>query len=151
MRKLGMHTAVTAQAHQMEPLRARMAHGIEQDGILKEFAGGEHAVDARDVHVNHAAGADVEVPHFAVAHLSFGKSDEWARGVDQRVGKIAQQHVVSGLARGGDSVTFLGSRETPAIQNGENERAFRAVHYWWKAFRPAKRAASPNSSSMRRS
>ena len=40
----------------------------------------------------------------------------------QRIREIAQQHVVSRLARGRDGVAFDGRRETPAIENGQDQR-----------------------------
>jgi len=54
--------------------------------MLKEFSVLNHQVDARDIHVNDAAGADIEMADFAIAHLAFGQSDERTAGVDERVG-----------------------------------------------------------------
>ena len=65
--------------------------------ILLEFAGSDLRVDARDVHLHDAACADVQVAHFAVAHLPVGQSDEVVGGLNQRVGILAQQLVVGGL------------------------------------------------------
>ena len=146
-----MHAAIAAQAHQMQAMSLGVLHGREQDGILKEVAGSDHLVDARDVHVDDSAGADVQMPDFAVAHLALGQTDVTARGVHQGVRKFTQQHVVGRLARGGDRIAFRDGGVTPAIQDGEDERLLLAVHYWWNAFRPANFAASPSSSSMRRS
>ena len=75
MRQLRMHAAVAAQAHQVQAVPARVLHRFEQHRILEELARRDHQVDARDVHVDHAAGADVQVAHFAVAHLSFRQPD----------------------------------------------------------------------------
>ena len=38
-------------------------------------AAGDSLIDARDIHVHDAAGADIQVAHFAVAHLPFGQAD----------------------------------------------------------------------------
>ncbi len=117
-----MDAAVAAETHQVQPVTgAGVMHGGEQHGVRVELAVRDHVVDASDVHVDHAAGADVEMAHFAVAHLAIGQADVRARGVHQRVGEIAQQHVVSRLARGGDRVAFEGGRETPAVEDGEDE------------------------------
>ena len=69
-----MHAAVAQQAHQMQPVRARMLHGSQQDGIAEELTRRDHQVDARHIHMDDAARADVQMPHFAVAHLAFGQS-----------------------------------------------------------------------------
>ena len=79
-------------------------------------------VDAGDVHVHNAAGADVEVADFAVAHLSIGQADEMVGGLNQGVGKLAQQLVVSGLACQRDGVVGGFSAITPSVEDGENER-----------------------------
>ncbi len=91
-------------------------------GFFLEFAGSDHRVDARDVHLHDAAGADVEVADFAVAHLPVGQSDEVVGGLDQRVGKFAQQLVVGGLARERDGVVGGFGAIAPSIEDGENER-----------------------------
>ena len=51
MREQRMYAAIAAQAHQMQPVRTGMAHGIEQDRIAEEFSGGDHLIDTRHVHV----------------------------------------------------------------------------------------------------
>jgi hypothetical protein len=76
--ELGMHAPVAAEAHQMEPAAAwriraaRMLHRGQQDGVGEEFPIGDHDVDARHIHMDHAPRAHVQVPHLAVAHLAFG-------------------------------------------------------------------------------
>ncbi len=66
-----------------------------------------------------AAGADVEVADFAVAHLAFGKADGGAGGLDQGVGEFAQEFVVSGFAREGDGVALGFGAVAPAVEDGE--------------------------------
>ena len=56
--------------------------------MLEELAARDQRVDARDVHLHHAPRADVQVAHFAVAHLPIRQADEVLRRVDQRVGKL---------------------------------------------------------------
>src|SRR5258708_6897865 len=133
MSLLRMHTAVGEQAEQMEsPLaHARVLHRREQDGMREELAILDHQVDARDVHVNDAAGADVEMPDFAVAHLSFRKADERSAGMNERVGIFAQQPVVSGLARQRDCVGFGLGAVSPAVEDDEDERF--GTGHWWKS------------------
>ena len=86
----------------------------------EEFAVLDHQVDAGDVHVNDAAGADVEMPNFAVAHLPFGQADRRPAGLNQRVGIFAQQAVVVGLARERDGVGFGFGAVSPAVEDDED-------------------------------
>ncbi len=152
MRQQRMHAAVAAQSHQVQAMRFGVLHRREQHRILEEFARGDHPIDARDIHINDAAGADVQMAHFAVAHLAFGQADGAARRCGPACsGYSRSSMIVGGLARGGDRVAFRDGRKSPAVQDGQNERLLLAVHYWWNAFRPANFAASPSSSSMRRS
>jgi len=69
-----------------------------------------------------AAGADVEVADFTVAHLAFGEADGGAGGLDQGVGEFADEFVVSGFAREGDGVALGFGAEAPSIEDGEYER-----------------------------
>ncbi len=91
-------------------------------GFFLELAGGDQRVDARDVHLHNAAGADVQVADFAVAHLSVGQADKVIRGLNQRVGKLAQQLVVGGLARQRNGIVGGFGAIAPSIEDGENER-----------------------------
>ncbi len=75
-----------------------------------------------------AAGADVEVADLAVAHLAFGQADERAAGVDERVGILAQQAVVGGLAGECDGVGFGFGAVAPAVEDDEDQR-FRTCHF----------------------
>src|SRR4051812_48659047 len=70
---------------------ARVLHGGKQCCVAEEVAILDHEVDLGDVHVNDAAGADVEVSNFAVPHLTGGQTDIASAGVDESVGIIAQQ------------------------------------------------------------
>ena len=95
-----VHAAVGDQAEEMQlpSAFARALHGLHDGRVLLELAGRNLRVDARDVHLHNAAGADVQVAHFAVAHLPVRQADKVLGGADQRVGKLAQQLVVGGLA-----------------------------------------------------
>ncbi len=123
-----MDAAVATQAHEVQPVSASLLHEIEQHGVLKELAGGDHQIDARDVHVNDAARADIEVPHLAITHLAFGQSHRWTGGVDQGVRIFAQEGIVGWLSRGGDCVSLGGWGESPSIQNCQDKRLFAAQH-----------------------
>ena len=120
-----MHAAIGKQPAKMKlaTAAARVLHGLHQHGVAVEIAFFDHQVDLGDVHVNDAASADVQVPHFAVAHLSLRQADKASAGVDERVGILGEQAVIVGLARQGNGIGLGGRRVTPAIENDENKRA----------------------------
>ena len=101
-------------------MRLGVLHGTEQDWIIEKLARGDHFVEASDVHVDDTSGANVQVAHFAVAHLPFGKADGRAGRLHQRVRVLAQEGIVGGLARGGDGIALRGRGKTPAVENRQN-------------------------------
>ncbi len=123
-----MHAAVAEQAHQMQLPLASALHGGEQKLVLKKRAGAQGLVDARDVHVHHAARADIQMPDFAVSHLPFGQAHGRAGGVNQRVGIFREQPVVIGFARQGDGVALGLGAEAPAVEYGQNNRFWSLGH-----------------------
>ena len=116
-----MHAAVADQADQVQLASAAALHGFEKQRLAEKFAAGDELIDARDVHLHDAARADIQVAHFAIAHLSFGQSDEGTGGMDQRVGKFLEQAVVVGLAREGDGVALGFGAVAPAVEDGEHD------------------------------
>jgi len=82
-----------------------------KSGDLIELLVGDEEIDAGDVHVHDAAGADVEVADFAVAHLAFGEADGGAGGLDQGVGESAQEFVVSGLRARATALPLVSARK----------------------------------------
>ena len=116
--------AVGNQPEEMQLRHARLLQGFDDGRVREEFAVGDQAVDAGDVHLHNAPGADVQVTHFAVAHLAIGQADEVIGGVQQGVGILPQQLVVRRLARQRDGVIFDLRSIAPAIQNGQNNRLF---------------------------
>ena len=106
---------------------ARMLHRREQHRMLEEIPVLDHQINARDVHVHNAPRANVEVPHFAVPHLPFRQSDIRPTGMNQSVGILAQQPIVSRLTRHGNSVGLGFGAIPPAVENDENQR-FRSGH-----------------------
>src|SRR5260370_4333099 len=118
MMDVGVHAAIAEQTHQMQMALAAAFHRLLEQRHALQLLVGDEQIDARDVHVHDAAGADVEMADFAVAHLAFGKADVWAGSVDQRVGKFFKQGVISGFAREGDGVAFAFGAAAPAIEHG---------------------------------
>ena len=121
---VGMHAAIGEQPEKMKlaSATARVLHGFQQYGVAVEIAFFDHQVDLGDVHVNHAPGADVQVPDFTVAHLPLRQADKTSAGVDESVGIFGEQPVIVGFARQRNGVGLGGRRITPAIENDENKR-----------------------------
>jgi hypothetical protein len=124
-----MHAAIGDEPEQMQfaPADAGIFHPFNEHGMREELTILNHQVNARDIHMHNAPGADIQMPDFAVAHLPFGQSDERPTGVNQRVRIFAQQTVVDRFAREGDSICFGFGPVSPAVKNNENER-FRTRH-----------------------
>ena len=127
---VGVDAAVGDQAEEMKLASAFAGalHGLDDGRVLLEFAGGDGHVDAGDVHLHDAAGADVEVAHFAVAHLPVGQADEMLRRANQCVGELAEELVVGGLAGQGNGVVGGFGTIAPSVEDGENERTLEHGH-----------------------
>src|SRR5882762_10704487 len=121
-----MHATVAEEADEMQLALAAALHGLLEERDLVELLVGDEEINAGDVHVYDAAGADVEVAHFAVAHLAFRKADVRARSMDQRIRKFLEQRVISRLARKGDGVAFGFSAESPSVEHSKNN--------WFRTF-----------------
>src|SRR5579883_330710 len=129
MRLLRVDAPIGNESKQMQlpSPTAGMLHGRHQRRVGEEVAVVNQQVDAGDVHVHDAPGADIQMADFAVAHLPFRQTNERAAGVDQSVGILAQQPVVGRLARQRDGIGFGPGAVTPAIKDDEDER-FGTVH-----------------------
>jgi hypothetical protein len=119
--QLGMNAAVADEAHQVELVFAATLHPFKQQMLAKEISRGDHLIDARDVHLNHAAGAHIHVTDFAIAHLSFGQANERAGGMDQRVREFLHQAVVIRLTRERNGIALCFRTIAPAVKNGKND------------------------------
>src|ERR1700733_12623858 len=98
-------------------------HGFGDGWEIRKFIVGDEEVDARDVHGDYAAGAEVQVTDFAVAHLAVGKANEVLCGADKGVGVFREELVVGGLAGESDGVGFGLWAVAPSVEDGQDERA----------------------------
>src|SRR5439155_21099724 len=64
-----------------------------------------------------APGANVDVSHFTIAHLSVRQTDVRTRGMNQRVRKFLQQRVIGWLTGQRDRIAFALRAESPSIQH----------------------------------
>jgi hypothetical protein len=72
-------TAVREQSHEVQRVALRRAHGVEQHWIFEEGSVLDALINADDVLIHDAARTDVEMAHFAVAHLPHGQPDPLLR------------------------------------------------------------------------
>ena len=84
---MAVHAARRQEAHDMQRTAAghRGGDGRGQHWIAREFARGDRMVDAREVLVDDATGADVEMTDLRVAHLALGQAHVQFGGVDRRM------------------------------------------------------------------
>jgi hypothetical protein len=113
--------AVADQAEKMEGALFTSLHGLLEERDVAHLFVGDEEIDARHVHVDDAAGTNVEVTDFAVAHLAFGEADGGAGGVDHCVGEIFEEGVVGGFAGESDGVALGFGAVAPAVEHGEDD------------------------------
>src|SRR5437667_1409330 len=115
---------------------AGVLHGIKQHRMFEEFAILDHQFDPRRIHVDDAAGADIQVSDFAVAHLIVRQPHVLAAGVNQRIGIFAEEPVVNRLASKGDGVSFGFGAVAPAVEDDEDYRLWvgQSFSSWLLAF-----------------
>ncbi len=90
-----MHAALRHQSHKMEllpALRRIVVCGLDF-GIFKELVVAAGHVDFHKVLIDDPSGAEVEVAHLRVTHLSFRKSHGLAAGLKVRVGIFCAERV----------------------------------------------------------
>src|ERR1700722_16051314 len=105
-----------------------MLHGRHQHRMREELAVLNHQVNAGDVHMHDATRANVEMPYFAVAHLTLRQANKRSAGVNERVGIFAQQAVIGGFASQRDGIRLGFGAVSPAVEDDKNER-FRSRHF----------------------
>ena len=113
---------------QLPPRLARPFHCHGDGRVLGELAGGDLGVDAGNIHLHDAPGADVQVADLAVAHLPVWQADKVVAGLDERVGIFAQQLVVGWLAGQCNGVVGGFDAIAPSIEDGQNERTLEDGH-----------------------
>ena len=116
---------IADEPHQVEPVFAPGFHHFSQHRIGEQRLVIDGVVNFGDVHHQNAAGADVQVADFAVAHLTIGQAHEMAIGADQSVRIGLDQVIEGGLAREGDSVACHLFAMAPAIEDRQDYGSLR--------------------------
>ena len=126
---VAVHAARRQQAEHMQHTIAGFRRG---DSGVQLRVGGEAAVldggvDAGQVLVDDAAGADVHVADFGIAHLAVGQADETAFGVNQGVRALGQQGAPGRQFGQRDGIVRAFGAVTPAVKDQQHHR-FRLRH-----------------------
>src|SRR3954465_4498426 len=116
----GVHAAVGDEADEVHA--RRVLHRGPQDVVLGERPVLDGLADAREVLLDHRAGAEVEVPDLRVAHLALGEPDGRPPRRQLAV-RIALPQVVEDRRRGQrDGVARAVRRDPPAVEDDEADR-----------------------------
>ena len=117
-------TVNTAAAHQAHEVQSPAFFLGRRQRFLQDRLGGDGpvrhgAVDPEQVLVDDAPGADVEVPHFAVAHLAFGQAHGLTVGGQGGVGMLVHQPIETGRGGHMHGVVGIGLSDAPAVEDDE--------------------------------
>ena len=127
---VGMHAAIADEAEEMETLALGFFKGFHKHRHGGQFAIADAFVDAGQILIHHASRAEIEVAHFAVAHLAVGQAHVFAAGTDgaHRIGGIEVVVVRGAGQQGGIAIgyglSFTAGVDAPAVTDNENNRFF---------------------------
>ena len=100
--------------------RSQRAEFLEH-GELVELAPLDALGDAHEVLRDHATGAQVEVPDFAVAHLSDREPDGEFAGIEEGARVVVPQPVPGGRVRHRDGIALPLGPVSPAVEHHEHD------------------------------
>ena len=115
----GVYAAVGGEAHEVDVLACGLGVlvGADDFGVAEDAAVLTGAVDFHKVLIDDAAGADVEVTHLRVAHLSVGQADVLAAGQQLAVGISGINLVEVGSRSVVDDVALAVVAYAPAVKD----------------------------------
>src|SRR5712691_3276667 len=113
----------------MKPMVPRRSERFLGDAIVCELTLRDRLIDASQVLINNSTGAQIEMAHFGVAHLSFRQADIDSAGAQPAGWIIAIKFVVdrsAGEKRGVPiflALFFPAGVDAPTVANDEQDRA----------------------------
>ena len=119
VRVLAVDAAVGDQAQQVQRSGARRVHRASQHLVMEERARFDRPVDADQVLVDDASGAQVGVPDLAVPHLSFGEPDGQAAGLELRDREMRGELVDVRGALQQDGVSLATGGVAPSVEDDQ--------------------------------
>ena len=117
-----MHAARRGEPHQVTGSAALPEGGdhVGQQRIPRQRSVLDGVVDPRQVRHRDAAGAEVHVADFGIAHLALRQADEALRRVDQRLRAGRDQPIEVGRAGIEDGIVPGVRPEAPAVENAQD-------------------------------
>ena len=95
-----------------------------QDRVFEKFAAFDVGFDARVILVNHASGADVQMPDFRIAHLRGGQADPFFRGIDGGMRIRFPEEIPVRFARLADRVVGTLFAIPEAVEYDQQDRGY---------------------------
>ena len=122
MAQVAVDAAGGQQTHNVQGLAVCLGvlHGLDIDGVFKEFAVCDLLAHLGQDLEHHTACADIGVAHLGVAHLPLGQTHVQPGGGQGGAGVLGKEPVKIGLFGLGYGVAGRGSRQTVAVQNDKN-------------------------------
>ncbi len=119
-----VHAARADQPHEME--RAAGARHLpallHEHRINEESAVGDRLRDSHQILLHHSAGAEVEVPHLAVADLAARQADGFAGGLEEGARRVRPESVPGRHRRHRDRVPLALGAISPSVEDEEDDR-----------------------------
>src|SRR5579863_7208786 len=103
--------------------RFELADKVDQRLGARDLAAGDGRADARQVLQHHAAGADIEMADFGIAHLAAGQADVLARGAQKAVRQVLPQPVEGRRLGLADGVIRRVLAPAPAVEHNKHHGA----------------------------
>ena len=104
-----MDSAIRDQADEMESARFGFFQSLFENFVFCEAAIGNGFVDAREILVNDATRAEIEVTYLGISHLSLGEADIHTGSGEEAVGILGKDFVGERSVRENDSITVFDS------------------------------------------
>jgi hypothetical protein len=120
-----VHATIAYQSHQVQRFLIFFCilKGSLQGGIACQDALTDGYIDALQLLVYHAAGTEVQVTHFRVAHLSFRQSYCFTAGGEGCMGKFGIKRLYKGNIGILDRIGVLSLSQPPAVHYDEDNFA----------------------------
>lgn len=128
---VAVHPAVGNEPDEVQARALGLGEGLDQDRVGGEFPIGDGLVDAGEVLVDDAPGAEVEVPHLGISHLPLRQAHIQARGAELGHGIALVQGAGEGNVREPGAVAeALGALRSrgvvpPSVADDEYDRFLR--------------------------
>ena len=103
--------------------RLRGGYGRSEDGIAREFSRRDGLIDARVVLIDDAAGPDVEMPDFGIAHLACRQADFELGRVDRRMRARGEEPIPVWHPGSGNRIVRRVRAAAEAIEDQQDNRA----------------------------